>query len=97
MLALTVIGDLLVGVAGFDPFFIESVTGLLSIGGYIALGIWGNYLYMKRIDALCAQTEHMSPMHKKVMYASHGGTNFIAAIGITVGFFCLAFLLGLIF
>ena len=76
--------------AAFILSLIPSVfVSLLSIGGYIAFGILGNYVYMKKVDTLVAQSAHLHDTAKYQFVAEKGGVNKKATTWVIIGYIIL--------
>ena len=83
-----------------SPLFILSLipsvfVSLLSIGGYIAFGILGNYVYMKKVDTLVAQSAHLPDTAKYQFVAEKGGVNKKATMWVIIGYFILNLIINL--
>ena len=82
--------------AAFILSLIPSVfVSLLSIGGYIAFGILGNYVYMKKVDTLVAQSAHLPDTAKYQFVAEKGGVNKKATTWVIIGYFILNLIINL--
>jgi len=73
--------------AVFVLSLIESIfSSLLLLGGYIAIGIYGDYIYMKFLEGKATQAKAMSEPYKSQYMMQHIGVNTAAAILTMVGF-----------
>ncbi len=68
---------------------------LLSFGGYIALGIFANYIYMKKVDTLVAQASHMPEPSRTQFIASKGGVDKKATTWVIIGYFVLSLIINI--
>lgn len=76
--------------AAFIISFIPNLfVSFISLGGYIALGILGNYIYMKKVDTLVAQSSSMPDTTRFQFIAEKGGVNKKATTWVIVGYFIL--------
>lgn len=62
------------------------IISILSLSGYIALGIFANYIYKKRIDSLIAQVNTMPEASKNQFIASNGGVDKKSTTWVIIGY-----------
>lgn len=79
--------DILISLIGV-PFL-----SLLALGGYIALGVLGNYIYMKHLESKADQARAMNEPFKSQFLATNGGVNNLATV---LAFLGRAILVGLL-
>mgnify|MGYP001090271951 CR=1 FL=1 len=72
------------------------LLSILSLGGYIALGIFGNYLYMQHIDSIVQQMATMPDIAKRQFASEKGGVNKNALIGTIVGYGVIVLIVNLL-
>ena len=65
----------------------STFVSFLLLAGYITLGIMANYIYMKKIDTLVAQSATMPDMAKIQFFAENGGVNKKATTWAIIGFY----------
>lgn len=83
-------------VASFVLSLLGATVGfLLSLCGYIALGLLGNNIYMNFLEKKAAQAKTMNEPYKAQFLAQSGGVNFTAAVLTVVGYALLLIVLSL--
>lgn len=80
--------------------FVLSLLGatvgfLLALCGYIALGLFGNYIYMNSLEKKAIQAKAMNEPFKAQFLAQNGGVNSTAAVLAAVGYSLLVIVLSL--
>lgn len=88
------------GAAVLGISFVLSLLGttigsLLSLCGYIALGIFGNYIYMNFLEKKATQVKAMNEPYKTQFVMQNSGVNSTAAILTAVGYVLLIIILSL--
>ena len=88
------------GAAVLGISFVLSLLGttigsLLSLCGYIALGIFGNYIYMNFLEKKATQVKAMNEPYKTQFVMQNSGVNSTAAILTAVGYVLLVIILSL--
>ncbi len=88
------------GAAVLGISFVLSLLGttigsLLSLCGYIALGIFGNYIYMNFLEKKATQVKAMNEPYKTQFVMQNSGVNSTAAILTAVGYALLVIILSL--
>ena len=88
------------GAAVLGISFILSLLGtmiasLLSLCGYIALGIFGNYIYMNFLEKKATQVKAINEPYKTQFVVQNSGVNSAAAILTAVGYVLLVVILSL--
>lgn len=73
-------GAIALGVA----FVLSLLNTLLALVGYVACGIFANYLYMTHLDKLAQQARAMNEPYRSQFIASNAGVNMTAAIATAV-------------
>ena len=66
-------------------FIGSSFLLLLALGGYIALGILGNSIYMKFLEGKANQARSMSEPYKSQFITANGGVNMVATVLAIIG------------
>lgn len=87
--ALTMGGILLINLLFYGSF----LASVLLLTGYIILGIFANYIYMKYLDSKVAQAQAMSEPYRSQFIAQKGGVSTGAAILAAVGYTLISSLL----
>lgn len=78
----------------FVLFWIGSgFLSLLSLAGYIALGIYGNYIYMKFLERKMTQAKSMNEPFKSKFIIQNSGVNTMATVLTIVGYAILAIII----
>lgn len=78
------------GAAALAVGFLSNLTGntlvrLLSLAVCAFAGVYGNTVYLRRLERLRSQTQYMSPQEQGWFLAQNGGVNQTAAILAAVG------------
>ena len=71
--------------AAFILSFIP-VLSVFALGGYIALAIFANSIYMKELEKKAYQSKGMTEPYKTQYMQKNGGTNTTAAILTLIGY-----------
>lgn len=80
----------------FVLFLLGTTIGsLLSLCGYIALGIFGNYIYMNFLEKKATQVKAMNEPYKTQFVMQNSGVNSTAAILTAIGYALLVIILSL--
>ena len=82
-------GAIVLGVA----LVLGLISPLLTLAGYVACGIFANYLYMTHLDKLAQQARAMNEPYRSQYIATNAGVNMTAAIGAAVGWAVLVLIL----
>ena len=88
------------GAAVLGISFILSLLGasagyLLPLCGHVALGAFGNYIYMSFLEKKAIQVKAMNEPYKTQFIAQNSGTNATAAVLAAVGYGFLKIILSL--
>lgn len=62
------------------------VISLLSLGGYIAFGILGNYIYSRELEKKATQLKSMNEPFRTQFISKNGGTNTTATVLVIIGY-----------
>ncbi len=86
------------GAAVLGAEFIQSIIGgvftsLLSLAGYIILGIFANYIYMRQVDRNVTQLKNLTEPYRTEFIARNGGTNSAATVLTIVGYVILVIMI----
>lgn len=73
----------------------STFLSLLAFGAYIALGILGNYIYMKHLENKANQAKAMNEPYKTHFIATNGDVNTMATVLTLIGRFVVAIILGI--
>ena len=89
------------GAAILGISFLFSIVGglmsLFSLAGYITLGIFGNFIYIKWIEKLVAQGRTVQEPFKSQFIMKNRGVNATAVVLTIAGYFILNLFIGLLF
>jgi hypothetical protein len=77
-------------IALFDSYFLF----LLSLAGYIVLGIFANNIYMKHLEGIAEQARFMTEPYKSQFIVKNSGVNTAATVLTLLGY---ALLIGILF
>lgn len=86
-------GAAALGVAFFLSLIMNGIGSVIALGCYIAVGIYGNYIYMKFLENKIKQAHAMVEPHKTQFVANNSGVNTVAAILSAVGYAALIFII----
>lgn len=70
-----------------------NIGSLLSLCAYIAIGIFGNYIYLSFLEKKAIQAKAMSEPYKTQFIVQNSGVNSAAAILAAIGYFLIAIIL----
>ena len=62
------------------------VISLLSLGGYIAFGILGNYIYSRELEKKATQLKSTNEPFRTQFISKNGGTNTVATVLVIIGY-----------
>lgn len=80
----------------FVIFLIGSAfLSLLTLAGYIVLGIFANYIYMTYLESKANQIKSMTEPYRSQFIAQNGGANSTATILTIIGYSVLILIISL--
>lgn len=89
-------GAVVLGVSFVLSLLGATVGFLLALCGYIALGLFGNYIYLNFLEKKALQAKAMNEPFKAQFLAQNGGVNSTAAVLAAVGYAILMIVLSLL-
>lgn len=76
--------------------FAVNALGLVLLGGYIAIGIFANYIYMRWAEKAVSRAKGMAEPYRMQYLRTQGGVSPTALTIAIVGYFVLCMLIGLV-